>query len=493
MNPGADEDCGLSRDGRQRRHALWAAAVGWLAILVFTFHACTHMAAAGDTWVAMACGRHAANHGVDTVEPFSANSHKAGPTAEEVGAWPGWAQRIVSTVGLDTVKKWHPTGWVNQNWLTHVIFYKLTTALGSEDEPYFNALVFWKFGIYLLAVACLYATARILGIHPLLAAVASCFAMFIGRSFFDIRPAGFSNLLVAIYLLILVLTSYRNALYVWLIVPVIVFWANVHGGYVYAFIMLVPFVGWHLVARLPKRYFIAVYSILTWAALCLLAHRFLDHEWLTSAPPYRDWVLYVGLVATAGSVAITLRKNISDNVSAVLHAVISGILVLVLFARYLPAIPSNLNAQGRQMLSEYAAGAALTHLAIACFAAILGGVAFSLKDRIVRVVDRRTILHTVLAGATAFVAMVIFNPYHLTNLTHTFVISVSEHAERWRDVHEWHRAFDWDNPVGTAVPFLVMYILAWLVLLIWTVALRRTARIVDSSTKKEVKNVAGFV
>ena len=45
----------------------------WVAMLIFTFHACTHMVAAGDTWVAMACGRHFVNHGVDTIEPFSAN------------------------------------------------------------------------------------------------------------------------------------------------------------------------------------------------------------------------------------------------------------------------------------------------------------------------------------------------------------------------------------------------------------------------------------
>ena len=63
----------------------------WAAMLIFTFHACTHMVAAGDTWVAMACGRHFVNHGVDTVEPFSANSHKAGPTEEEIATWPNWA------------------------------------------------------------------------------------------------------------------------------------------------------------------------------------------------------------------------------------------------------------------------------------------------------------------------------------------------------------------------------------------------------------------
>src|SRR5512135_2695670 len=94
----------------------WPVVIAWAGMLIFTFYACTRMVAAGDTWVAMASGRHFVNHGVDTVEPFSANSHKAGPTAEEVKTWPKWAQGIANVVGLKTVRYWHPTGWVNQNW-----------------------------------------------------------------------------------------------------------------------------------------------------------------------------------------------------------------------------------------------------------------------------------------------------------------------------------------------------------------------------------------
>lgn len=62
----------------------WPAVVGWLAMSIFACRVCTHMVAAGDIWIAMACGRHFANHGV---EPFSANSHSVGPTEEET--WPG--------------------------------------------------------------------------------------------------------------------------------------------------------------------------------------------------------------------------------------------------------------------------------------------------------------------------------------------------------------------------------------------------------------------
>jgi len=331
--------------------------MAWLGMLIFALHACTHMVAAGDTWVAMACGRHFINHGVDTVEPFSANSHKPGPTPEEVERWPDWAQWITDKVGLDTVKKWHPTGWINQNWLTHVIFYWLSTTLGSEENPHYNALVYWKFAIYILAVISVYYTGRLLGAHPALSAVFACFAMFIGRSFFDVRPAGFSNLLVAVFLFILVLTSYRNVLYIWLIVPLSVFWCNVHGGYIYAFITLVPFVALNLLTSISKKRFLSI--------------------------------------------------------------------------------------------------------------------------------GRKGIYHTVAAGIVAFFAVILFNPFHLTNLTHTFIISVSKHAERWRDIHEWHPAFEWDNPVGTAVPFLIMYIMAWCLLLSWAVVLIRTLRYVSQNRRRK--------
>jgi hypothetical protein len=442
--------------------------IGWAAMLLFAFHACTHMVAAGDTWVAMACGRHFVNHGVSTVEPFSVNSHKAGPTPEEVKTWPGWARWITKTVGLETVKYWHPTGWVNQNWLTHVIFYKLTTALGSEAEPYYDALVLWKFAIYILAAVALYFTARVYGVNPALAAICVCFALFIGRSFFDVRPAGFSNLLVAVLILVLALASYRNALYIWLIVPLIVFWSNVHGGYIYAFLVLTPFVMWHLIMNLPRRWTVTAYSILLWLVLCGMSNRLFHHEHLTPVALSADWAFYLVLIVVVASIALSCNRRIRDESVMACYAAASCVLFLLLLPRFFPATPE-LGKMERESLDTYVASARLAYVGIFAFAMVLGAAVVFLKQKVVRVMEPRAVLHTVAAGAVAFIAMVVFNPFHLTNLTHTFVISVSKHAERWRDVHEWHRAFDWSNPVGTAKPFLVMYILAWLVLVAWII------------------------
>jgi len=386
----------------------------WAAMLIFTFHACTHMVAAGDTWVAMACGRHFVNNGIDTVEPFSANSHKAGPTEEEIKNWPNWAQWITDKVGIETVKYWHPTGWINQNWLTHVIFYSLIPESSYSDGVSFpsNALVYWKFAIYILTVICVYYTARLLGVHPWLCAVFSCFAMFAGRSFIDIRPAGFSNMLAAVFLLILALTTYRNVLYIWLIVPVAVFWCNVHGGYIYVFIMIVPFIGLHLLTNLNKKWTAILYNVAAWPFLYLV----LSRAGLTF-PSF----LFSILVIFLDILLVFYKKNLVS-------------------------------------------------------------------------IGWKGVYHTIGAAFAALVATIVFNPFHLTNLTHTFAISVSEHAARWRNIHEWHPAFDWTNPVGTAVPFLVIYIMGWAALLAWAIVLIKTSKSVDrqKQTNRKMKIFVGY-
>ncbi len=468
----------------------WPMLIGWLAMLIFTFHACTHMVAAGDTWVAMACGRHFVKQGVDTVEPFSAHSHKAGPTEEEIKTWPNWAQWITNKVGTDTVKKWHPTGWINQNWLTHVIFYKLVPESSYADGVSFtsNALVYWKFAIYIITVICVYYTSRLLGVNPALAAVFACFAMFIGRSFLDVRPAGFSNMLVAVFLFVLALTTYRSVLFIWLIVPVAVFWCNVHGGYIYVFIMLVPFVIWHLLMLLPKKWTLSLYCFLAWNALYGLAYKFTGHELLTQIRIYDDWYAYLSFLLICGSISITIGKRTKKEVLYSYHIIASVIVFLSLLPRFFPEIPKSLSPLQLEEFLMYISSARLSFVVIFIFIVILMLTLIVFKDRIVFNINLKGILHVISAGFVAFLAVILFNPFHLTNLTHTFVISVSEHAARWRQIHEWQPAFDWGNPVGTAKPFLVMYIIAWLGLVVWCVVLIRSSRPVSQRPKRKAKD-----
>ena len=447
----------------------WLIILGWAGMLIFTFHACTHMVAAGDTWVAMACGRHFINHGVDTVEPFSANSHHAGPTDKEIKTWPDWAQKLTEIVGVETVKKWHPTGWINQNWLTHVMFYWLShkSPFADAAERSFNTLIYWKFAIYIFGMICIYYTARLLGAHPYLAAIFTCFAMFIGRSLIDVRPAGFSNVLTAAFLLILVLATYRNVLYIWLLVPLTVFWCNVHGGYIYAFIVMVPFVGLHLLTVLPKKWTVCLYSIAAWTGLYLFVFRFLNklHDTVPdvfSAPLLLSGGLfYLLVIMVLISIGLTAYGAIKNSVFYSFHIVVSIVLFIFYFIKLLPQMPF-----GRVFTSQMAkeqfyglihssqAAYFLVGLIMLVFAYIL----IFHKEKIL-CIGVKGVIHSIAASFVTLIAVIILNPFHLTNLTHTFIISVSKHAEMWRQVNEWHPAFEWSNPVGSAFPFLIMLLL----------------------------------
>jgi hypothetical protein len=438
--------------------------IAWVAMLLFALQAGTHMVGAGDTWVALACGRHFIDHGVDTNEPFSANSHRAGPTAEEIKTWPQWAQTITDKVGLDTVKYWHPTGWINQNWLTHVIFYWLThlSPFADDKDWSFNTLVYWKFTIYILTVICVYYTGRGLGVNPALSAISACAALFIGRSFLDIRPAGFSNLLVAAFMLTLVLATYRNYLYIWLLVPMTVFWANVHGGYVYVFIMLAPVVVFRLLTMLSRRATVSVYSILTWFALYVAMYKYTSHEPFESISPLQDGMLILLVLFIVGSIVLALRRSMKAPAFYGYHIVVSLIVFVVFFARFFSTAGPNFSPEAAIYMES-----SRTSFFLAFVAAVGFGIVVTfLKDQLIATTPA-AVWHTAAAGAVAFVASIIFNPFHLTNLTHTFVISISQNAEGWRNVHEWWPAFSWDNPVGTAFPYLVMLVVGLGLLVLW--------------------------
>ncbi len=485
---------------KARAFSGWPMIIAWAAMLIFTFHACTHMVAAGDTWVAMACGRHFANHGVDTVEPFSANSHEAGPTAEEVENWPGWAQKIADVVGLDTVRKVHPTGWVNQNWLTHLIFYKATTALGSEEEPYYNALVYWKFAVYIATVICVFYAGVKMGANPALAAAFACFAMFAGRSFLDVRPAGFSNLLVAVFFLILVLATYRNVLYIWLLVPLVIFWSNVHGGYIYAFIVLAPFFILHALVVLPRKWAVSAGGIGLWMALWAFAYKFRSglhgdileyagRSSLTVASPASDPIFYFIVLLSAASVVLTYRKSVTTELLYAYHIGVSALLFLVIFIWRFPIrIPGYLPTRIYDEIRHEATVGQLTFPAVfAIITAIIVVTAF-FKDKLVTI-GPKGLGHVAGAGAAAVFASILFNPFHLTNITHTFVISVSRHAERWRNIHEWHPAFSWSNPVGTGFPFLILVVMFAGILVLWLFA-RRMLQMPEASGKFKKKSTS---
>nr|MBC8379559.1 hypothetical protein [Planctomycetota bacterium] len=478
----------------------WFKAILLGGMLLFAFYASTHMVAAGDTWVAMASGRHFANHGVDKIEPFSFNSHPAGPSDETLlkTGWPKWTHGII--------RKVHPTGWINQNWLTHLTFYKLATWFGKGDDYNFNALVYWKFALYFITVLIVYATGRLIGLTDILAAAAACFAMVIGRTFYDIRPAGYSNLLVPALILIMALAMYKNYRLIWLVVPLVVFWANVHGGYIYAFIMFVPFVGINLLLRMPRRWTLCLGFIGMWLLMYMMSHKFISHNYYLSVqeilrhPPQDVSLLgnnmfWAWILLAAGSLALTVPRKMPAPLFYGFHFASGLIFFFSLLVRFLPPTPDTLTDYFEKLYSYFVWSSRLTFIFV-FIAGTLLICAMALKKQRFLSLPVSGIYHAIGAGVVALAAMVIFNPFHLTNLTHTFEISISKHAESWRSVAEWKPAFDWmdklansPNLVNNEEAFGVLCVLTLAGLLIWLAAYFLTRQnAVETDKKKNLKS-----
>jgi hypothetical protein len=473
----------INEPKRKSGFAIIATAVIWAGVAVFGFYSATHMVAAGDTWVAMACGRYYADHQVSTTEPFSFNSHKPGPTDEQLKDWPQWTHGII--------RKIHPTGWINQNWLTHLTFYELVHQFGTEENPNYNMLVVWKFALFMATAFVVYAYGRVIGVNQLLAGISACLAVVVGRTFFDIRPACLSNFFVPLYLLILALAVYKNIRYIWLLVPTVAIWANFHGGYIYVYMMMVPFVGLHILLNLPRRWTFSLGISAIWLILYFLYFKtFNNSDFLRKIvyllPAYEKLLffndrLYLLLFFLVGSLVLSLVPRMNAGIFYLYHIVASIVILgTIIDGSSLPI--STISDLGKEM-SEFIANFSYMSILLFLVSMVMVLLLTFQKKRFARISNRH-IYHIIFAGVLSFCAMIIFNPYHLTNLTHTFEISISKHAESWRSVNEWRPAFDFmdkartsPNPVGEEESFGVMCILLMIVFVVWIVAMSLRPRI----------------
>lgn len=176
-----------------------------------------HMNPGVDTWLALASGRYILSHGPVLTDPFSFASLPAG------GSW------------------WHPSGWVNQNWLSHVGLAWLARTFGLES------LVALKLVLYLAIAAVLVASARVRGAGWWLGCLAAAAALACSRDWLEVRPAEATNLMVACLLLVVALASRRPAT-LWAAVPVMAVWCNLHGGFVFGLGVLGLLAGFSAVA-----------------------------------------------------------------------------------------------------------------------------------------------------------------------------------------------------------------------------------------------------
>lgn len=244
---------------------MWVGCV--LLVLAAALHSADCSIGGGDTWVAMACGRY-------TLGPWAKeHPHRT------------WQMKALDALGVHVT--WHDPfgaytrpydpadrgaiGWVNQNWLTHVLFYKMKTAFGGDEygpQKGEFLIVVYKFLQAILTAVFAYWAARVLGAHPLLAAGAVAFGMLLSRSFIDLRPNVSSILFAAIMILLLAYWRQGHPRALLGMFPLMVIWSNVHGGFIYAIMIFMIAMGAHLVQKLfwlswPDR-FVAVSKRALW-------------------------------------------------------------------------------------------------------------------------------------------------------------------------------------------------------------------------------------
>lgn len=150
-----------------------------------------------------------------------------------------------------------PTGqrWINHEWLAEVLFALAWTAGGAPG------LILLKMTVGFLTVAVLYWHLRVLQLRQIQATI---LLLLMGSSFlipflFSVRPQIFTFLLFALTLLIIRHADMGDYRWLWAAPPLLILWANLHGG------------------------FLAGLGLLgLWAALHLTVHRY---AWMHIIPP----------------------------------------------------------------------------------------------------------------------------------------------------------------------------------------------------------------
>jgi len=179
----------------------------------------TGMVQAVDTWISLAAGRHIAAHGVGTDDPFCFTARPASTGQAAAGSF--WSRAAAWA---------HPGGWVNQKWLFHRALFAAHAAGGS------GALVALRFAAYLALAALLLVAARAAGASWPAAGFAVAGALVVARPFADFRAQEATLVCTAAALLLLGAAVRRSSRILWVLVPLLALWCNLHGGYVFGII-----------------------------------------------------------------------------------------------------------------------------------------------------------------------------------------------------------------------------------------------------------------
>ncbi|KPK76795.1 MAG: hypothetical protein AMJ79_05400 [Phycisphaerae bacterium SM23_30] len=454
---------------RKRLLPRWA----WGGCVLFVMAAALHSAdlpvGGGDTWVAMACGRFQTgpwakghphrtwqmklldNFGMHLTfhDPLGAKTRVYNPESRSLGGYMkrGWAalkNEKPSDRSLEDV------GWINQNWLTHWLFYKMK-SYGTDDPITQNnkgeiLIVYYKFLQAILTALFAYWAGRVLGAHPLLAAGAVAFGVLLSRSYIDMRPNVSSIFFASIMLLLL---SYWKQGRFWALagmIPAMIIWSNVHGGFIYAIVIFViALVGYAL-------------------------------------QQYAGKGSYFFLLLGLGVGVFLLIQGVGGIPQAIELVDESWQAKRIVEEMYLDLRPT------LRVLQFVAAAGALGTAAIIIF--VLMRFSRIDKDSFVRC-GRRGIIFLLAGTSVVILIPAVFSPFGFENLLHPLIIATGEDGKLWREVVEWKPIYeDGFGKVGLYGWYLVLFTLVvvgwWLMFLLKPYTPEpRTRRRVRQKTKED--------
>lgn len=218
------------------------------AVAAAALWAASRVVSSGDLWVALGCGRFMLEHGVGRVDPFSFTSP--------------------------------PGNWINQNWLSHILFTQIHSVAGLDG------IAAWRIIVSGLILGLAAWTAVRLGASRTTAALAAVALGIVGRFYIDARPNLHTIAMCAGLLAWLAADGPSHPRRYFIPVLMAVFWSNLHGGFLFGVLALGVAAGVRsLRDRRPARSLILPAAVLLAAIISPYGIANLTHPWEISAGP----------------------------------------------------------------------------------------------------------------------------------------------------------------------------------------------------------------
>ena len=197
-----------------------------LMVIAASFHGSTKNSGGEDVWMAMASGRH---YVTERAELDSEHRNFQMKILEKFGVYISWDDPFSNKSRSHDENN---IGWINQNWFSHVISYSLFSRWGG------NSIVMLKFIQVVLIGMFMYCAARDLGAGQLISAIIVSAGILACRSYIDMRPNVTTMLFASITMFLLVKWAAGRVRYLLWMLPLMIIWCNIHGGFIIAIAIL---------------------------------------------------------------------------------------------------------------------------------------------------------------------------------------------------------------------------------------------------------------